>query len=87
VSYSVTFSARAARQFRKLPRSAQERIRPVIDALADNPHPPGAKKLEGRHNGWRVRVGVYRVLYLVENDRLLVLVVEVGHRREVYRRP
>jgi mRNA interferase RelE/StbE len=56
-----------------------------ILALGQNPRPQGAKKLRDRDNLLRVRVGDYRILYRVEDDRLVVLVVRIGHRREVYR--
>ena len=84
--YAIEFSRRAERQFDKLSGEARARLKPAIDALADNPRPPGAKKLVGAEGLWRIRVGDYRIIYAIEYDRLLVLVVEVGHRREVYRR-
>lgn len=83
--YTVEFGAKAARQFRKLGPAVRERLQPAIDALAMTPFPPGTQKLQGRE-GFRLRVGKYRVLYEVHQARLLVLVVEVGHRRDVYRR-
>ena len=69
-----------------LPRDIRERIREKIDSLAENPRPHGVKALQGSQKGHlRLRVGEYRIVYRVEDDRLLVLVVAVGHRREVYR--
>ena len=56
-----------------------------IVALEVNPRPPGARKLRGESELWRVRVGDYRILYSIEEARLVVLVVKIGHRREVYR--
>jgi len=85
-TWRVEFTTQADRQFRKLPRAVQERLRPRIDALAANPRPDGATKLSGEDDLWRIRVGEYRVLYAVADEVLLVLVVKVGHRREVYRR-
>jgi len=84
VSYRVFFNAHAARSFRKLPRNVQVRCKPDIDALKDNPRPFGSEKLSGVEETYRIRVGDYRILYEVHDDVLLVLVVEVGHRREVY---
>jgi mRNA interferase RelE/StbE len=86
VAYRVEIAPRAERDLRALPREEQERIRPRIDALGANPRPPGAEKLAGAENLYRLRVGAYRVLYQVADRILLVLVLEVGHRREVYRR-
>ena len=60
-------------------------IRAAIHALADDPRPKGCRKLEGRKDEWRVRVGTWRVIYRIEDARLVVVVVEVGPRGEVYR--
>jgi mRNA interferase RelE/StbE len=57
----------------------------AILGLAGDPHPPGSKKLEGAGDLYRIRVGDYRVLYTVEHDRLVVLVVDIGNRRDIYR--
>ncbi|HUM01720.1 MAG TPA: type II toxin-antitoxin system RelE/ParE family toxin [Thermoanaerobaculia bacterium] len=81
--YRVEFSSHAARQFRKFPASIQGRIRPRILALAADPRPAGAVKLTGL-DAFRIRVGDYRVIYEIRDDVLLVLVLSVGHRREVY---
>jgi mRNA interferase RelE/StbE len=85
-TWRVEFTTQAARELRKLPRAVQERLRPRIDALALNPRPDGVAKLSGEDDIWRIRVGEYRVLYAVLDAELLVLVVKVGHRREVCRR-
>jgi mRNA interferase RelE/StbE len=57
----------------------------AILGLAGDPHPPGSKELQGAGDLYRIRVGDYRVLYTVEHDRLVVLVVDVGNRRDIYR--
>ena len=85
MAYRVNFSKMAERQFRNLPRTVQSRIAPRIDALADDPRPPGVVRLSGREDLYRIRVGDYRVLYAIEERELMVLVVKLGHRREVYR--
>lgn len=84
MAYTVEFSPAAAREFRKLGREIQLRLRPRIDALADDPRPSGAKKLKGS-DLWRIRVGDHRVVYAIRNQVLVVLVVRIAHRREVYR--
>ena len=61
------------------------RIRDRIETLADNPRPPGTVKLTAEDNLYRVRVGDYRIVYRIEDKRLVVLIVRIGHRREVYR--
>ena len=84
--YTIEFASAADRQLRKLPRHAQERLKPAIDALRLDPRPVGMVKLTGEWNQWRIRVGDYRVVYEIHDGRLLVLVVRVEHRRGVYRR-
>lgn len=85
MSYQIEFSRQADRQFRYLPSQIQQRLKSKIDLLATTPRPPGSEKLSGADQLYRIRVGDYRIVYAVEDDRLLVLVVRVGHRREVYR--
>ena len=83
--YRVRFAPPADRQLRKLPRDMQKRVASVIDGLALDPRPPGVERLAGNRDLWRIRVGVYRVSYAIEDDRLVVLIVKVGPRRDVYR--
>jgi mRNA interferase RelE/StbE len=85
VAYQVIFNAHAVRSFRKLPRGVQERLKPVIDSLADTPRPAGVEKLSGADDAYRVRVANYRILYEIHDVVLLITIVEVGHRRDVYR--
>lgn len=85
LAYSVIFAAAAKRQLAKLPPAAQQRLGAVIALLAQDPRPPGAVKLSGEDGLYRVRGGDYRAIYRIEDDRLLVLVVKVGHRRDIYR--
>jgi mRNA interferase RelE/StbE len=83
--YRVEIARRAARSFALLQRQDQQRVRAAIDLLAENPRPPGCTKLAGEANAYRVRTGSYRILYEVFDDQLLVQVIRVGHRRDVYR--
>ncbi len=83
--YRVELTRAAARQVRRLPAETRERILARLEALAEDPRPPGVRKLAGTEDGYRVRLGAYRILYRIEADRLVVLVMRVGHRREVYR--
>jgi mRNA interferase RelE/StbE len=82
--YVVTLKVSASRQFSKLPEDMQRRISKALDALGDNPRPPGCKRLTNKSK-WRVRVGDYRIIYEIQDAVLVVLVVEIAHRREVYR--
>ena len=76
----------ALRDLRKLEPAIRGRVGVAIDQLAQNPRPVGVEKLQGQENRYRVRVGEYRVLYEIEDRVLLVLVIRIGHRRDVYRR-
>ena len=83
MTYQVGLTPAAYRQFRKLSPEAQRRLAPAIDSLAEEPRPASAKKLSGVEL-WRIRVGDYRVIYALDDGKLTVLVVRLGHRREVY---
>ncbi len=83
--YRVRFGPRAARQFRKLPPDVQRRLDPGILALANDPRPPGCVKLSSEDALWRIRVGDFRIVYQVFDADLLVLVVKLGNRRDIYR--
>ena len=76
----------AVRQLRKLDGTARRRIQAAIELIADEPRPSGAKKLVGGEGAWRVRTGDYRIVYEINDGVLLVLVIAVGHRREIYQR-
>jgi mRNA interferase RelE/StbE len=84
--YAIEFSPGARRQFRKLPEDAKRRVAKAVDALAAAPRPFGAEKLSGEENTYRIPAGDYRVLYDVSDRVLLVLVIRIGHRGDVYRR-
>jgi mRNA interferase RelE/StbE len=84
VSFSVKIKASAAKSLRALPRAERERLAAAIDRLADEPYAGGT--LKGEFSGLRrLRVGRYRIVYEVLDRELTVLVVRIGHRREVYR--
>ena len=83
--YEVVLSPKAEKQLDELPRPMQRRITEAIEGLESNPRPHGVKKLEGADDLWRIRVGDYRIVYTIKDDRLVVLVVKIGHRREIYR--
>jgi mRNA interferase RelE/StbE len=82
----VEVTPAARRSLRRLDRQAQRRVQAAIELLSTDPRPPGAKALQGRRGYLRVRTGDYRVVYTVSDDVLLVLVVALGHRREIYER-
>jgi mRNA interferase RelE/StbE len=84
VAYSVIIKPPAEKALRRLDQETQGRILNALESLARDPYPPGCKKL-AEFELYRIRVGAYRVVYFVEGKLLRVLVVKVGHRREVYR--
>jgi mRNA interferase RelE/StbE len=85
VSYRVEFLSSAQREFLAMPKVERQRIGERIEALADNPRPPGCIKLSGLENIWRIRVGEYRVLYTIKDQTSIVVITRVAHRRESYR--
>jgi len=84
VTYTITILQRAQSELADLPADAYVQVRETIRALARDPRPPGCLKLTGR-TGWRIRVGNYRVVYEIDDTNRSILVLHVGHRRDVYR--
>lgn len=86
ISYEIGFKPAALRQLRKLDLELQGQIVAAIELLASNPRPDGCRKIKGAENLYRIRVkNLYRVVYEVKERQLLITIVKVGHRREVYR--
>ena len=86
MAYVVEFAPAARRQLKKLDRPVQKRILRRVERLEDQPRPKTAEKLKGTTEPfYRIREGDYRIIYAIEDDRLIVLVVRIGHRSEVYR--
>jgi mRNA interferase RelE/StbE len=83
VKYQVTLARGAEKELSRLPQKMQLRIVGVLALLAVNPFPPNSKELSGR-DGYRIRTSQYRILYNVEKDVLKILVLRIGHRRDVY---
>ena len=84
--YRVEIARGAVKSLAGLPRKEQHRIRAAIDLLAEEPRPPNCVALAGEESVYRVRVGDYRILYEVVDARLIVHVIRIGHRRDIYRR-
>lgn len=85
VAYRIELDRRVKKDFKALPDSVAKQIREVIAQLATDPYPPGHKFLQGKYRGYlRVRTGNYRVIYLIEAEILIILVVRVGHRKDIY---
>ena len=84
-NYKVEITSTAERQLKKLPVSAREKIGLLLQALAQDPLPFGVKKLSGAESTYRLRVGDYRIIYDIEKRVLRILVLKVGHRKDIYR--
>ncbi len=85
MEYGIRILPKAQRQIRSLPQDVQRRIRAAVDSLKQNSVPQGAKKLVALPDLYRLRVGDYRIVYAVQGSLLVILIVSVGHRKEVYR--
>jgi mRNA interferase RelE/StbE len=84
--YTIEYKKSVEKDLRKLPSAQLKGIVAKIRSLAINPHPEGSVKLRGSPDLFRVRYADYRVIYFVQDEKLVILVVKVGHRREVYRK-
>lgn len=84
--YSLEIKPSAGKELDALDDALFARIDRKIMALAENPRPPGCKKLKGYKDQWRVRVGDYRVVYTIDDQKFLVQVTRIRHRSEVYER-
>ena len=84
MSYAIEIRRSAQKSLGKINRQDQDRIITAIESLSDNARPDGCEKLSGRP-AWRIRIGSYRVIYEILDDKLIVMVVHIGHRREVYK--
>ena len=85
MSYRIQYTRTASKALAKLPAMLATRIRRAIDALAYDPHPQGSIKLTAS-DAYRIRVGDYRIIYSVHNVELVIEVVRIGHRRDIYER-
>lgn len=83
--YEISYARSVLKSLRKLDRDTARRILQAIDALSVEPRPPGCRQLVGGNGELRIRVGDYRVIYSVHDEEVVVLVLQVGHRREIYR--
>jgi len=83
--YKITVTKTAEKTLFRLPKEIIPKIIAAIQALADNPYPSGCRKLSGHENIFRIRVQTYRIIYEVVKDTIEIIVLKVGHRKDVYR--
>ena len=85
MKYRIEFKRSAAKALRKIPKSDQKRIANKIDSLSGNLPDPATTKMKGDNPFHRIRVGDYRIIYEIHGDILLIVILKIGHRKEVYR--
>jgi mRNA interferase RelE/StbE len=83
--YSIEITRSAEKQLKKLPAEDRGRVARAMIALGDEPFPAGSRKLTGYDDVFRIRVAVYRILYSVSGRRLVIIILKIGHRKDVYR--
>lgn len=83
--YSVQIKPSAEKSFAKLNKSEQIKILKALESLENNPRPKGVKKLKSSLSLYRIRTGNYRIIYSIDNDIVLITVVKIGHRKEIYK--
>lgn len=84
-SFRLEWKRVALKELKTLPPDTVRRLVSAVESLAENPYPEGCKKLAGSQHTYRIREGSYRVLYNVLTDLVLVEIVKIGHRKDVYR--
>ena len=84
MKYKLYIEKSAQKELSKIPHPDQNRIINAIRNLVEDPRPSGVKKLSGR-DAWRIRVGKYRVIYEIHDDKLIILVISIGQRKDIYR--
>jgi mRNA interferase RelE/StbE len=83
--YQIRYQPKALKEFLSLDNGLKKRIAEAMEILTHNSHPSGCKKMSGYKNRWRIRVGDYRIVYEIHDGELIILVVRIAHRQEVYR--
>lgn len=86
MTFRIELTKSAAKTLKAIPKTAQKRIAKKIESLAESPPEPAKTKMKGDNPFHRVRVGDYRIIYEIQNEILLILILKIGHRKEVYRR-
>ena len=85
MSYRIEFKRSAAKALKKIPKANRKRIVEKIDSLAESPPNPDTTKMKGNNPFHKVRIGDYRIVYEIQEDVLVILVVKIGHRKDIYK--
>jgi mRNA interferase RelE/StbE len=83
--YKIEWKRSATKELRQLPKNAIQKALSIVETLTNNPHPNASKKLSGTDNTYRIRFGDYRIIYNVMDQVLIIEVIRVGHRKDIYR--
>ena len=83
-NYKILIKPSAVKELKKIPKNELSKITEKINLLSNDPRPSGCEKLAAQ-NAYRIRQGSYRIVYTIEDDQLVILVIKIGHRRDVYR--
>lgn len=86
MAYEIKIKESAQKTLRKIDKIAKARLWVSISELANDPRPPGCVKMTGADDLWRIRAGDWRIIYQIRDKEMVILVIRVGHRREIYRR-
>ena len=86
MKYRIEFKRSAAKALQKIPRRDQKRIRDKIDSLSEGLPDPNITKMKGNNPFHRIRVGDYRIVYEIQDDILIIVILKIGHRKDIYRR-
>ncbi|MDT5120799.1 MAG: mRNA interferase RelE/StbE [Acidobacteriota bacterium] len=84
--YKIEWKRSAAQELEKLPKETIAGVLKAIEQLTVNPYPPGARKLVGSQHSYRLREGSYRIIYTISSLSLMIEIIRVGHRKDVYKR-
>lgn len=85
MKYSILYKRSASEELLQLPANIAHKVKTAIDSLSENPRPQGCKKLKGSVNEYRIRIGNYRVIYTISKTVLIVTIIKIAHRKDVYR--
>ena len=83
-NYKVLIKPSAVKELKKIPKKQLQKITERIQTFSTDPRPPGCEKLAAQ-NAYRIRQGTYRIIYTIEDDQLIILIIKIGHRRDIYR--
>ena len=83
--FKIQWKSSAVKELQKLPQEIIRKIHHAVEDLGQNPHPYGSKKLVGSENGFRIRLGDYRIIYTITSKTLTIEIVRIGHRKNVYK--